>query len=287
MTVKQKESLTGVLFAVPFLIGFIFFFIAPFIISVFYTFTFGTSGGGFVGAKNYIDVLGSAAFKLAAWNTFRFILIGVPLIMGLALVFSLLLHKKFGGSGFFRSVFLFPMVIPIASTVMVFQLLFADSGIINTVLALMGIPLVEWLQSDAAFGILIGLYIWKNCGYNMILLLAGLNSIPPEYYEVSGIEGATKRQAFFYITMPLMTPTFFFVFVISIVNSFKCFREAFLIGGSMPHTSIYMLQHFMNNNFQNLNYQRLSVAALIIFLVIFGFIFILFKLRKKAGDVQL
>ncbi|MFZ2539717.1 MAG: sugar ABC transporter permease, partial [Oscillospiraceae bacterium] len=99
--------------------------------------------------------------------------------------------------------------------------------------------------------------------------------------------GATKRQAFQQVTIPIMAPTFFFVFVISIVNSFKCFREAFLISGNMPHKSIYMLQHFMNNNFSNLNYQRLSVAALLIFLVIFAFIFILFKIRKKAGDVQL
>lgn len=287
MTIKRKESLMGVLFASPFLVGFVIFFVAPFLVSVGYTFTFGTGGGSFVGFKNYADVLNSQAFQRAAWNTFRFIAVGVPLIMILAMAFSLMLQHKFGGASFYRSIFLFPMVIPIASTVMIVQLFFAESGILNTMLISMGVPLVEWLNSEAAFGVLVFLYIWKNCGYNMILLLAGLNSIPPDFHEVAGLEGATKRQIFFYITMPIMAPTFFFVFVISIVNSFKSFREAFLIGGTMPNKSIYMLQHFMNNNFSNLNYQRLSVAALLIFLVIFAFIFILFRLRKKAGDIQL
>ena len=287
MTIKQKESMTGVLFATPFLIGFVVFFIAPFLVSIGYTFTFGTGGGKFVGIKNYVDVIMSQAFQRASWNTFRFIAIGVPLIMALALLFSLILQKKFAGASFYRSIFLFPLVVPIASTVMVVQLFFEESGIMNTILINMGVPLVEWLNSEAAFGVLISLYVWKNCGYNMILLLAGLNSIPPEFQEVAGLEGATKPQVFRYITMPIMAPTFFFVFVISIVNSFKSFREAFLLGGTMPHKSIYMLQHFMNNNFANLNYQRLSVAALLIFLVIFAFIFILLKLRQRAGDIQL
>ncbi|MFZ2539035.1 MAG: sugar ABC transporter permease, partial [Oscillospiraceae bacterium] len=185
MTVKQKDSLTGVLFASPFLIGFVVFFVAPFLVSVVYTFTFGTGGGKFVGLKNYIDVLNSEAFKRAAWNTFRFIGMGVPMIMILSMVFSLLLQKKFGGASFYRSVFLFPLVIPIASTVMVLQLFFAQSGILNTMYASMGIPIVEWLNSKSAFGVLIFLYIWKNCGYNMVLLMSGLNSIPHDFYEVA------------------------------------------------------------------------------------------------------
>ncbi|WMJ22344.1 sugar ABC transporter permease [Paludicola sp. MB14-C6] len=287
MTLKQRQQRIGILFASPFLIGFILFFIAPFIISIGYTFTFGTGGTRFVGLQNYVDVFNSSAFQLASYNTFRFISIGVPLIMLLALVISLLLNKKFGGSSFFRSVFLYPLVIPIASTVMVFNLFFAESGLLNTLFSTIGIPVVEWLNSNYAFSVLVGLYIWKNCGYNIVLLLTGLNSIPYDFYEVARIEGATKWQQFRYITMPIMMPTFFFVFVISIINSFKCFREAFLLSGTLPHKSIYMLQHFMNNNFTNLNYQRLSVAAFLIFLVIFALIYVLFRMRKKAGDIQL
>lgn len=287
MTIKRKEMFTGIVFASPFLIGFIMFFLAPFFVSVFYTFTFGTGGVQFVGIKNYIDVINSSAFKLASYNTFRFMGIGVPLIMILSMIISLLLQKKFEGASFFRSIFLYPMVVPVASTVMVFQVFFADTGIINTICEMLNFPVESWINSDRAFGVLIFLYIWKNCGYNIILLLAGLNGIPKDFYEAASIEGAGRWYSFKRITIPILSPTFFFVFVMSIINSFKSFREAFLLSGTMPHKSIYMLQHFMNNNFSNLNYQRLSVAALLIFAVIFALIFVLFALRKKAGDVQI
>lgn len=287
MTIKHKEAATGVAFASPFLIGFLVFFVAPFLVSIYYTFTFGTGGTNFVGFDNYIDVLQSGAFQLAAWNTFRFILVGVPLIMVLSMVFSLLLFKKFAGASFFRSIFLYPLVIPIASTVMVFQVFLSESGILNTLLDSMGLPMQDWLQSDKAFYVLVFLYVWKNCGYNIVLMLAGLNSIPTDFYEVANLEGASGWQSFRYITAPILVPNFFFVFIISIINSFKSFREAYLLCNDMPAPSIYMLQHFMNNNFQNLNYQRLSVAALLVFLVIFLFVFLMFRMKKKAGATEL
>ena len=287
MKMKQKESLAGIAFASPFLVGFALFFIIPFLISIWYTFTFGTGGTAFVGLANYVSVLQSQAFQLAAWNTFRFIVIGVPLIMVVSILFSLLLQYAFAGSSFFRSLFLYPMVLPIASTVMIFQIVFAESGLLNSLLSACGVPIQNWLNSDYAFSVLVFLYVWKNCGYNMVLLLAGLNAIPQDLYESAALEGATGWRAFRYVTLPLIRPTLFFVFVISIINSFKSFREAFLLNGTMPHPSIYMLQHFMNNNFSNLNYQRLSVAALLTFLVIFFCVFLLFRRSKKAGDIQL
>lgn len=288
MKMRTKDTMVGLLLATPFFVGFIAFFAAPFVISIVYTFTFGTGAGKFVGLKNYQEVISSKAFQLAAYNTIRFIAIGVPLIMSIAFILSLVLKRKFGGSSFFRSVFLFPLVLPVASTVMVFQVVFAETGIMNTIYLSLNLPVKDWLSSDSAFAILVFLYVWKNCGYNIVLLLSGLNAIPEDFYEAARMEGANFWHCFKSITMPIMMPTVFFVFVISIVNSFKSFREAFLLGGAMPRSkSIYMLQHFMNNNFSNLNYQRLSAAALLVFLIIFSLIFVLFRLRKKAGDVQL
>lgn len=287
MKIKHRDKLTGTLFFLPFFIGFVVFYIAPFIVSFGKSFTFGVGRTKFVGLSNYTDVLGSEAFQLASYNTARFIGIGVPLIMLLSTIFALMLQKKFYGSSLFRSIFLLPLVVPVASTVMVIQIIFADNGIINAALAASGISVSSWLHSDRAFAVLVLLYIWKNCGYNMVLVLSGLSAIPNDFYEAADSEGATSFQKFTKITLPIMMPTFFFVFVISIVNSFKSFREAFLIGGDRPHKSIYMLQHFMNNNFANLNYQRLSVAAFILFFVIFMLVFILFQFRRKAGDVEL
>lgn len=287
MTGRKREAMSGLMFAAPFLFGFAAFFVVPFLISVVFTFTKNANGLKFAGLDNYIDLFGSSAFQTAAYNTFRFILIGVPLIMVLSTLLALLLHKRFLGSSFYRSVFLYPLVVPVAATVMVFQLVFAESGVINTIYAWLGLPIENWLASDHAFYVLMILYLWKNCGYNIVLIMAGLNSIPHAFHEAAQVEGANRWQILRHITIPLLAPSFFFVFVVSIINSFKCFREAFLLGGSIPHKSIYMLQHFMNNNFTNLNYQRLSTAAFLVFIVIFALVFVLFWMRRKAGDIQL
>ncbi len=287
LTMRGRERAQGYGFVAPYMIGFVLFFIVPFLVSIVYTFTFGTSGTNFVGFSNYIRVVQSKAFQLAAYNTGRFLLIGVPLIMVLSTLLALLLQSRFGGSSAFRSIFLYPMVVPIASTVMVFQVIFANSGILNTILASFEIYGIRWIDSEYAFYILIFLYIWKNCGYNIVLILSGLNAIPSDFYEVARLEGANSVQQFRYITMPIMMPTFFFTFIISIVNSFKSFREAYLLSGTLPDDSIYMLQHYMNNNFSNLNYQNLSVAAFLVFIVIFACIFVLFQIRRKSGDYEL
>lgn len=301
MTLKRKEALTGFLLTVPFLAGFFLFYIFPFGISIFYSLTSGIGGITFVGVKNYVEVFHSYAFRLAASNTFRFMGIGIPLIMAISLGISLLIYGAAGHTRIFQSVFLYPMVVPIGSVVMFFQVMFSEYGVINRVLYQLGMEEKKWLDGGAAFYVLLFLYIWKNCGYNMILFLTGLNGIPKEYEETAKLEGAGRGQYFRYIQFPLLLPSFLFVFVMSVINSFKCFREAYLLGGSYPDDSIYMLQHFLNNNFQSLNYQRLSVAAFLVFLVVFSLVILLFagnyrmeretaghpyghgKRKKKAG----
>lgn len=158
---------------------------------------------------------------------------------------------------------------------------FGDSGLTNQLLELLGLPIQDFMGSELAFPVLVGLYIWKNCGYNIVLFLAGLSAIPTDYADAARCDGATPGHILRRITLPLMIPNFFFVFVISVVNAFKSFREAFLLGGDRPHESIYMLQHFMNNNFQNINYPRLSTAALLIFVVIFLLVLLLFWVKRK------
>lgn len=284
MTLRKKEAITGIAFVIPFIIGFIAFYIAPFIVGVGKTFTF---AGEYVGFENYADIFKSSAFTLAAQNTFKFIIVGVPLVMAAALLLSLLLYKKFRGASFFRSVFLLPLVLPIASIVMVVQVFLAESGVLNTVVSSLGLPISDYLHSESAFFVLVALYIWKNCGYNIVLCLAGLNAIPEELYKAARLDGANERQVFFSITLPLLSPTLLLTFIFSIMNAFKSFREAYLLCGDYPNRSIYMLQHFINNNFKNLNYPRLFIAALIIFAVIFVLVLIMFSLKRKAGDYEL
>lgn len=284
MKLTQKRKLIGIGLALPFLCGFVFFYLVPFFISVYYTFTFGTGQIRFVGFENYINVFSSPAFQLAAYNTARFILFGVPLLIVFSFGLSLMINARLKRNAIFKTVFLFPMIVPIAAVVMIFQIVFSETGLLNS---LISPTVIDWLYSEHAFGVLLLLYIWKNCGYNIILLSTGLLSIPPDYYQTAQLEGANSFQMFRRITLPLMMPSLFFVVVISIVNAFKIFREAYLLAGETPHESIYMLQHFMNNNFSNLNYQRLSVAALLIFLVIFIVLALFYTVWRKKGDVEL
>lgn len=281
MKLKTRYSLTGAGFALPFLAGFTVLYLIPFGWSIAKTFTSGAGGLQFVGLRSYTELFASSAFRLAVWNTFRFIAAGVPLLMALSFLLAMALYRKFRGASFFRSAFLLPLVIPVASVVIVAQAFFGGSGLVNQLLEVLGLPVRNWIESRYAFPLLVGLYIWKNCGYNLVLFLAGLAAIPTDYADAATCDGATKAQVLRKITLPMMVPNFFFVFVISVINAFKSFREAYLLAGARPHDSIYMLQHFLNNNFQNLNYPRLSTAALLIFSVIFLLVLLLFRVKRK------
>ena len=282
----RREARNGWLYAALPLFGFAAFFLVPFLISIVRSFQRGLTQE-FVWFENYISILSSNAFRIAAGNTLRFVAFAVPLNVLIGLIIALGLNKIASRASFFRTAFLIPYVIPVSATVMFFQILFERSGIVNTFLKLMGSEPVNFLDSGNAFYVLLLLYLWKNFGYNMVLFLSGLAQIPRDYSEAARIDGAGPLQIFWYITMPLLAPTFFFVFIISIMNSFKVFREAYALGGDYPHESIYMLQHFMNNNLQNLNYQRVSVASLYVFIVILLLVLLLYLRRRREGDYHL
>ena len=284
---KQKNSVAGFLLCLPAIFGLILFFVIPFELCIQMSFTKSTLNPEFVGFANYIEILNSSAFQLAAGNTFKFIAVAVPVIIVFSLFIALLLYRKLKGHAFFRAVFIFPLVLPTASVVLFFQIIFFNGGLLDSAMQALGIPVVDWMNSPFAFVGLVILYVWKNCGYNIVLFLAALNSIPHSYYEAAEIDGANGRNKLFNITIPLIMPYSFFILIISIVNSFKAFREAYILYGPYPNQSIYMLQHFMNNNFQNLNYIRLSVGAILVFLMIFVAVFILYRLKNKMGSVEL
>jgi len=282
---ERREAAAGILLVLPFLAGFLLFYIIPFGISVFYSFTSGLIGdSAFAGLENYVQVFGSFAFRKAALNTFRFMGIGIPLIMAVSLGLSLLMSGGGGKTAAFQQFFLYPLVVPVGASVMFFQVMLSEYGVLNHACRVLGLPVREWLESGYAFYVLLFLYIWKNCGYNIVLFMTGLAAIPREYREAAQVEGAGGWQYFRWVECPLLVPSFLFVFVMSVVNSFKCYREAYLLGGKYPHDSIYMLQHYMNNNFENLNYQRLSVAALLVFSVIFLLTARLFAAKRRMEE---
>ena len=267
----MKRTWKGYLLVGPLLAGFLLFYVFPFGQVVWDSLSQGTGKSQlFVGLENYTRMFQNQMFLAAFGNTLRFLGIGLPVLLLLAYALALFLKGWAQRFQVLRAVFLLPYVMPVAGTVLLIDLLFSETGLVNRVLLALGLPLADWLQSPAAFWVMLLLYLWKSTGYGVVLLLSGLLTIPREHYQVAQVEGASPLQTFRYVTAPQMWSAWFLAFVFSLINAFKCFREIFLVGGEHPHESVYMLQHFLINAFANLNYQRLSVASVLLFLVIAG-----------------
>jgi len=257
----RQDWTVAVLFLAPSLIGFAIFYLIPFVMGFFYSFQDSTVDGSFVGFDNYNELYASGSFRKAATNTFLFTGISVPLIVVLSLLFAILLNQKLFIRNWLQTAFVLPLVVPVASIVMMWQILFDWNGTVNVWMQSMHIERIDWMKSDWSMGVLVIVYTWKNIGYNIILFLAGLQSIPKDYYETADIEGASRFHKLIHITLVYLTPTMFFVVLMSIINSFKVFRETYLIAGDYPHDRIYILQHYMNNMFLSLDIQKLTAAA--------------------------
>ena len=241
----------------------------------------------FVFIDNYTRVAQNAAFKTAVTNTAVFSAIAVPLAVVLSLMLAMVLDSKLPFRSQFRTFFLSPMMVPVASIVLIWQVLFHYNGAVNDVLVALGGGKIDWMKSQYSQIVIIILFLWKNLGYNMILFMAALASIPRDILEVARLESATSLQTFFYIKLRYLSSTILFVTIMSLINSFKVFREIYLLTGDHPYDSIYMLQHFMNNAFGSLDYQRLSAAAILMSLVMIVIIGTLFLVENHFGkDVE-
>lgn len=270
------------LFLCPSLLSVAVLVLLPFLDAVRRSF-FSAMSGQFVGFKNYAAVLRNEAFRLAAANTARFVLVCIPLLLGFSLLLALLVSAVREKRGIFKTSFLIPMSIPVASVVLLWRVVFHEHGLFNALLGRLGCAPVNWLDSGGTFFVLVFTYLWKNIGYDMVLWLSGLTAIPPALYESASIDGAGALQRFFRITLPNLTPAFYTVAVLSLLNSFKVFREAYLIGGSYPNQSIYMLQHLFNNWFTSLDVDKMCAGAVLMALAVFALILLLQRLWGREG----
>ena len=274
---KHNKRLSA-LFLTPSVLGVLTFFIVPFFVVIAYSLVDNPINMEFTGLDNFIRVMNNGAFKKAVFNTFRFSAIAVPLAVVLSLLLAVVLEWKIPFRSQFRTFFLSPMMVPVASIVLIWQVLFHYNGAVNEWLGYFGIDKIDWLESDKAYIVIVVLFLWKNLGYNMILFMAALSNIPEDLIEVARLENANKWQIFWHIKLRFMSSTILFVTIMSLINSFKVFREIYLLTGDYPYDSIYMLQHYMNNMFAKLNYQNLSAAAIlmsIVMIIIIGAMFII------------
>lgn len=272
-SLTKQESVLGLLFILPSFCGFLVLYIIPFVSSSYYCFTKGVQKK-YVGFANFVDLFNSEPFRLALTNTLVFIAIGIPILMAVSFAAALLLKKS---SKVLTVVVIVPLVIPSASIVSFFTIVFSQYGIVNRVLNLFRLGTIDFMNSGWAVMVYITLFVWKYFGYNTILFLTALKSIKMSYYESAKIEGATGIQVFKHITLPFCIPMSFLVFIMSFVNSFKIFREVILLFGLYPNERIYTIQHFMNNNFFNLSYQRLTTAAYLLVIIITVVVVISYK----------
>ena len=240
--IRKKHSWAGLLFILPSLAGVTVFTLIPFADVVRRSFTAAVTGAP-VGFGNYRTVFANTAFRLAASNTLRFTLICLPLLIVLSLALAVLLQNLLFGKNLLKSICLMPMAVPAASVVLVWKTLFHQHGLINALLEKAGLAQVGWMSSGYAFGVLVVSYLWKNLGYDMILWLAGLAGIPTEIYEAARVDGAGEWRCFLSITLPNLKSSLYTIAVLSFLNSFKVFREAWLVAGDYPHQSMYLLQH--------------------------------------------
>ena len=284
---KGKDFLKSMCFLSPSLLGVGIFFILPFGVVVYYSLIDGVGSKNFVVLQNFIKLFDNSAFRLAAKNTLSFSAMAVPLAVILSMGLALMLESRIPLKSQFRTFFLSPMMVPVASVVLIWQVLFNYNGTINEFLMLFGADKIDWLQSQFAPVVVMLLFLWKNLGYNMILFMAALNNIPKELLEVADVEGASEMYKFFAIKLRYLSPTVLFVTILSLINSFKVFREVYLLAGAYPYETLYTLQHFMNNTFDSLDYQKLSAAAVLMALVMVVIIALLFKAEDWFGkDVE-
>ena len=284
---KTKDFLRSLCFLFPSLLGVGLFFILPFGVVVYYSLIDGVGSRNFVGISNFIKLFNNSAFIMAAKNTLEFSFTAVPLAVVLAMALALMLECRIPLKSQFRTFFLSPMMVPVASVVLIWQVLFNYNGTINEFLLLFGADKIDWLQSEYCQLVVLVLFLWKNLGYNMILFMSGLANIPKELLEVADVEGASSMYKFFAIKLRYLSPTILFVAILSLINSFKVFREVYLLTGDYPYEKLYMLQHFMNNTFRSLDYQKLSAAAVVMAIVMVVIIALLFIAEDWFGkDVE-
>lgn len=274
---KTKRTVSG-LFLTPSVLGVLTFFVLPFLVVIYFSFVNNPIEKEFVGLQNYINVFQNGAFRTAVGNTLLFSVIAVPLAVILSMGLAFLLDAGIPFKSQLRSCFLTPLMVPIASIVLIWQVLFDYKGVVNTVITRFGGPQIDWLKSSAGLLVIILLFLWKNLGYNMILFLSALGNIPKDIIEVAQLDGAGRFKIFLHVKLRYLSPMIMFATILSLINSFKVFREIYMLTGEYPVGTLYMLQHYMNNTFTSADYQKLSTAAIymsFVMIIIMGIMFLI------------
>lgn len=261
-------------FLLPSFLGVAVFVLVPFIDVFRRSFTTAVTGE-FTGLENYRTVFENGPFRLAVYNTLRFTCICLPLLLILGLAAALML-SQLKQVQLFKSFFLLPMAMPSATIVLVWKMTFSADGFLNRLLE----THVDFMWTEDAFWVLVFSYVWKNLGYTVILWLAGILAIPGDFIEAARVDGAGSFRVFWSVMLPQLKGSMYTITVLSFLNSFKVFRESYLVAGAYPHESMYMLQHLFNNWFTYLDLDKMAAAAV----CVGGILLIVILLLQRLWD---
>lgn len=285
--VALAEERAAWLFLAPSLLLFAIFTAIPVISAFFISFTQWNlfSEVTWVGIGNYLELARDEIFAKVLGNTAYFVLVSVPVQIVLALLCALVLNRGIKGQTFFRVVYFLPVVTSTVAAALVWAWLFnSNFGLINAALSLVGVTdLPKWMGSTRwAMPAIIIVSIWQNLGYAMVLFLAGLQNIGKDVHDAAALDGATGWDRFWHITLPLLSPTTFFVLVISIIGSFQVFELVLVMTKAGPANATNTLVYYIyQNGFQFYQMGYASAAAMVLFLIVLIFTLVQYKLQRR------
>jgi len=274
---RRKKSV--LIFLLPGLLGLAAFSLVPFVGGVYYSMTDGSFQNNFVWFENYTEIWHNEMFLLGLKNTMELSLFCAPVIWLTSFLLAVMLKSLGRRATFFRNAMLLPYLMPSSALLLIWLILFDYGGVLNRLLSAFGAERVLWLEGGALRVPVVALYIWKNLGFSVVIFASALQTVPEAYYEYARLEGAGPLKQARQITLPLLAPTAFLVFILAWINAFKIFKEAYFIGGAYPDETVYTLQHFMNNKFARLDYQDVTTAAYSFAIIVFVFFGLLYATR--------
>ncbi len=227
-----------------------------------------------------------ADFIKALWNTAYYVLLSTPITIFLALIIAMLLNNQIKGKTVFRTVYFIPFVTSVVAVSLVWQWIFNDNGLLNYILSMFGIDRLLWLKDEAyTIPTIAIISIWKLVGYYSVIFLSGLQNIDRSYYEAAEVDGASFMQKFKFITWPLLSPTTFFILIVSMINAFKVFSEIFVLYSGMPgpynNSGLTVVYYIYDKFYSQQRMGQASAAAYVLFGVILLFTFVQLKAGKK------
>ncbi|MDF3071764.1 MAG: carbohydrate transporter rane protein 1, family [Polyangiaceae bacterium] len=288
MTPLEKRKLaTGVLFSSPWLIGLSVFLLYPLLAALYYSLCDYSVllPPVFVGFDNYVELFRDKLFWKSLWNTSFFALCSVALSVVVALTLAILLNSKVKGLSFYRTVFFLPSLMPlVAGSILWFSMYAGQGGIINTLLAKVGVTGPAWLSDPAWAKIAIVFMAVWGAGNSMVIFLAGLQDVPTSLYEASIIDGANWLQRLLNVTLPMISPVIYFNVVMGVIGGFQAFAQAMIMtsstGAPEQSTLFYVLQLY-NVGFMDMRMGYASAMAWVLFVIILGLTFAATQLSKR------